>query len=90
MTRGISYLLFTVLIAGSVLVSDAQTNALAKAQQVTGDRFEVTDLETGAIVTSGTMAEFHRGPAPRFVDAATGDVVVMSNSLMKPSVSCGA
>lgn len=41
MTRGISYLLLTVLIAGSVLVSDAQTNALAKAQQVTGDRFMV-------------------------------------------------
>ncbi len=41
MTRGISYLLFTILLAGAVVVTDAQTNALAKAQQVTGDRFTV-------------------------------------------------
>jgi hypothetical protein len=41
MTRGISFLLLAVLFAGSVIVSDAQTNALAKAQQVTGDRFTV-------------------------------------------------
>ena len=41
MTRGISYLLLMVLLAGTVVVSDAQTNALAKAQQVTGDRFTV-------------------------------------------------
>lgn len=41
MTRGISYLLLAVLLAGSVIVSDAQTNALAKAQRVTGDRFTV-------------------------------------------------
>ncbi|HQU92117.1 MAG TPA: hypothetical protein PLK77_07455 [Pyrinomonadaceae bacterium] len=41
MTRGISYLLLAILLAGSVIVSDAQTNALAKAQQVTGDRFTI-------------------------------------------------
>ena len=39
MTRGISYLLLLVLFAGGVMFTDAQTNALAKAQQVTGDRF---------------------------------------------------
>ncbi len=41
MTRGISFLLLAVLFAGSAIVSDAQTNALAKAQEVTGDRFTV-------------------------------------------------
>jgi hypothetical protein len=41
MTKGISFLFLAVLLAGTVIVSDAQTNALAKAQQVTGDRFTV-------------------------------------------------
>src|SRR5688572_4991418 len=41
MTRGISYLVLVILLAGTVIVTDAQTNALAKAQQVTGDRFAV-------------------------------------------------
>ncbi len=41
MARGISYLLLMVLLAGSVMVADAQTNAVAKAQRVTGDRFTV-------------------------------------------------
>ena len=42
MTRGISHLLLLiVLLAGTVIVTEGQTNALAKAQQVTGDRFTV-------------------------------------------------
>lgn len=41
MTRGISYLLLMGLLMGSVMVTDAQTSALAKAQRVTGDRFTV-------------------------------------------------
>ncbi|MEO5859587.1 MAG: hypothetical protein ABIR33_11630 [Pyrinomonadaceae bacterium] len=41
MSGKISLLLLTVLLAGALVVADAQTNALAKAQQVTGDRFTV-------------------------------------------------
>ena len=41
MTRGISFLLFFVLLAGSVSLVDAQTNALAKARRITGDQFTV-------------------------------------------------
>ena len=41
MTRGISYLILLVLLMGTVIVTDAQTSALAKAQRVTGDRFNV-------------------------------------------------
>jgi hypothetical protein len=39
MTKGISLLFAFILLAGSAIFTDAQTNALAKAQQVTGDRF---------------------------------------------------
>jgi hypothetical protein len=41
MTSGISYIFFMILFAGTVVVVDAQTNPLARAQQVTGDRFTV-------------------------------------------------
>ncbi|MDI1240816.1 MAG: hypothetical protein PSX80_02700 [bacterium] len=41
MKRGITYLALMVLLAGTAMVCVAQTNALAKAQQVTGDRFTI-------------------------------------------------
>jgi hypothetical protein len=37
-------------------------------------RFAVADAETGDEVTSGTLDELYQGPAPRFVDPATGEV----------------
>ena len=41
MTRGIPYFLLIMWVAGTSFIAGAQTNALAKAQQVTGDRFTV-------------------------------------------------
>jgi hypothetical protein len=41
MTRGFSILLILFLVAGSVMFADAQASAVAKAQQITGDRFTV-------------------------------------------------
>ena len=51
MTRGISLLFSLILLAVSVIAVDAQTNALAKAQRVTGDRFTVrTRTPAGATI----------------------------------------
>jgi hypothetical protein len=41
MSRGISFIFSLILLAGTAIVADAQSNALARAQQVTGDRFTV-------------------------------------------------
>ncbi len=38
--------------------------------------FEVTDLSTDTVVTSGALDDLYRGPAPRFVDVTTGEVVL--------------
>jgi hypothetical protein len=41
MTRGFSILIILVLLAGSVVFADAQSSVVARAQQITGDRFTV-------------------------------------------------
>ena len=41
MTRGFSILFIFVLLAGSVMFADAQSSVVARAQQITGDRFTV-------------------------------------------------
>jgi len=41
MTRGFSFLLMLVLLAGSVMFAEAQSSVLAKAQRITGDRFTI-------------------------------------------------
>jgi hypothetical protein len=38
------------------------------------DRFEVTLSSTGEVLTSGSLADLYRGPAPRFTDRETGEV----------------
>lgn len=40
------------------------------------ERFEVTLIESGELVTSGTVHAFYLGPAPRFVDNTTGEIVL--------------
>lgn len=40
------------------------------------DRFTVTLSGTGELVTSGTLADLYRGPAPIFVDRETGEVLI--------------
>ncbi len=41
MTRKITLLLLLVVMIGTTFITEAQTNSLAKAQQVTGDRFKI-------------------------------------------------
>jgi len=67
MTRGISYLLLTVLLAGAVIVSDAQTSALAKAERVTGDRFTIR-VRTPA----GANVYAVRQPSEKMLEAIDG------------------
>jgi hypothetical protein len=71
----------TTYAAGSSEPAPAPTGAVVveldgKRLTLEQGRFRVEDITTGALLAEGTENDLFRGPGPRFVDSATGQVIL--------------